>query len=441
MNLKRFDDIIAYKSETGITAFHARNLEVAEVSEEVFNQMTLIELKSSTVPRLAAHPSLDEMESFRLLKDWNLENNPDALSGEVKFGIKSLTLNITQICNLKCTYCAAGGDGTYGEAINKVSIEKTLPQLKFFLQSLKNGSTFNLSFVGGEPFLYPEAMKVIYDYVIAEAKPRNIQCKFMVTTNGTLITDKVINMLKTMRIYITVSLDGRQEINDVMRPSKNGKSSTEATLEGLKKLISIRDNLLSVGIAAVVTKENSNIKDNYLFFKSLDVDWCEFNYAYAERDQNTQAEYLKQMAEIVEIAWLTGGEEELRKLRTINAYFDVLDSQQRIENFCGAGKSYLMIDAKNRLYTCPWLVGEKDEIVGENSQLDYEKLSKYQKPLIELNNCNNCWARFVCGGGCMYVHREHTGDKHKKDEMFCERTRGLILLAILYYKKARASAT
>lgn len=435
MNLRRFEQIIASKNQDGITAFHSDNLEVADVSEEAFSQMIPIELTTSTIP---VAPSSDS-EAYQSLLDWNSYNNPEVRSGKVEFGIKSLTLNVTQICNLKCNYCAAGGDGTYGEPINKISVEKTLPQLKFFLENLKNNSVFNLSFVGGEPFLYPEAMKVIYDYVLLQTAGRNIDCKFMVTTNGTLITDKVLEMLKTMKIHITVSLDGVAEINDVVRPSKDGKSSTAATLHGLTQLAKIKDSLGSIGIAAVTSAQNLKVKESYLFFKSLNVDWYEFNFSYSEKSKPAQAEYLKQMHEIAEMAWQLGGEAELRKIKTFSTYFDVLDSQQRIENFCGAGKSYLMIDAKNRLYTCPWVVGEKEEVVGENSQLDHEKLSKYQKPLVELNNCQNCWARYVCGGGCMFIHREHTGDKHKKDELFCERTRGLILLGILYYKRARAS--
>ncbi len=444
MNLKRFQDIVAVKTgptdskgDSVITAFHGRNLEIAEMSEAAFSEMINIELRSAMVPNPLNF--MNDEEAFRSLKDWNQEENPDVKSGRVNFGIKSLTLNVTQICNLKCNYCAAGGDGTYGEAINKVSIEKTLPQLKFFLENLKNGSPFNLSFVGGEPFLYPEAMKAIYDYVRAEAAPRQIDCRFMVTTNGTLITDKALELLKTMKIHITVSLDGQASINDRVRPSKDGKSSTAATLLGLEKLVQIRSSLASIGIAAVTSAENLKLKESYLFFRTLNVDWYEFNFSYSEKSQAAQDEYLKQMNEIAAIAWASGGEEELRKIKTFSAYFDVFDNQQRIENFCGAGKSYLMIDAKNRLYTCPWVVGEKDEVVGEGSLLDYDKLDKYQKPLIELNNCQNCWARFVCGGGCMFIHREHTGDKHKKDELFCERTRSLIIIAILYYKRARAS--
>lgn len=444
MNLKRFQDIVAAKTgltdangEQLITAFHARNLEVAEMSEQAFNEMTDIQFKTSEVPEVSS--VTNDPEALQSLKDWNEENNPDVKSGKISFGIRSLTLNVTQICNLKCTYCAAGGDGTYGEAINKVDVEKTLPQLKFFLEGLKSGAHFNLSFVGGEPFLYPEAMKVIYDYILLQTAGRDITCKFMVTTNGTLMTDKTIEMLKTMKIHVTVSLDGDASINDIVRPSKNGKSSTEATVQGIKRLVEIREHLASVGIAAVFSSANMFVKESYLFFKTLNVEFYDFNFSYSEKSQETQNEFIKQMGQIAQLAWNAGGEDELRKIKVFNLYFQTLDNQQRIENFCGAGKSYLMIDAKNRLYTCPWVVGEADEVVGEGSQLDYDKLGKYQKPLIELNNCQSCWARYVCGGGCMFIHREHTGDKHKKDNLFCERTRNLIFIGILYYKRARAS--
>lgn len=444
MNLKRFHDIIAVKTGLTntngsqlITAFHARNLEIAEMSEAAYNEMTEIPFKSAIIPGASENPQ--DTDALQSLKDWNEENNPEVRSGKVSFGIRSLTLNVTQICNLKCTYCAAGGDGTYGEAINKISVEKTLPQLKFFLENLKNGSHFNLSFVGGEPFLYPEAMKAIYDYILLQTTGRQIECKFMVTTNGTLITEKAIELLKTMKIHVTVSLDGEAAVNDVVRPSKDGKSSTAATLEGVKKLVAIRPQLASIGIAAVYSANNMHVKDSYVFFKTLGVDVYDFNFSYTEKSQQAQNEFIKQMGQVAQLAWSSGGETELRKIKTFDAYFNVFDNQQRVENFCGAGKSYLMIDAKNRLYTCPWIVGESDEVVGQGSQLDYDKLDKYQKPLIELNNCQNCWARFVCGGGCMFIHREHTGDKHKKDDLFCERTRNLIILGILYYKRARES--
>lgn len=434
MDLRRFQDIIAVQTNDGIIAYHSRNLEVAELSPEAYEQMAKINLRTSGIP----FANLNQNEAAASLTGWQQEENADVKSGHIEYGIKSLTVNVTQICNLKCVYCAAGGDGTYGDPVNRINVEKTLPQLKFFLEKLKDGSTFSLSFVGGEPLLYPEAIRLIYDYVMLQTAGRNIRSKFMITTNGTLITDKVLDMLRTMKIHITVSLDGESTINDQVRPSKDGRSSTALTVDGIKNLVGIKSNLASLGIAGVYSAKNLEVKKSYLFFKSLGVDWFEFNFSYTEKDTAAQTEYLAQMKEIAQLAWDAGGETEFRRIKAFNLYFQTLDSQQRIENFCGAGKTFLMIDAKNQLYTCPWVVGEKDEIVGTGASVDLQKLDKYQKPLIELNNCQTCWARFLCGGGCMYIHREHSGDKHKKDELFCERTRSLILLAIMYYKRARA---
>lgn len=434
MDLRRFEDIIAVQTADGIVAYHARNLEVAELSPEAYSSMEKIDLTANAIPLRTITASPGNLS----LQQWQLEENAEVKSGQITFGIKSLTINITQICNLKCTYCAAGGDGTYGDPVTKINVEKTLPQLKYFLEKLVPGSSFNLSFVGGEPFLYPEAMKVIYDYIQLQAAGRDIHCKFMVTTNGTLITEKALQLLATMKIHVTVSLDGDASINDQVRPSKDGKPSTQQTLEGIKSLIAIRSSLASIGISGVYSSQNLEVVKSYLFFKSLGADWYEFNFSYLEKDQNAQASFLQQMNEIAAIAWAAGKESELRKIKSFDSYFSTLDSQQRIENFCGAGKSYLMIDAKNQLYTCPWVVGEKGEIVGQGQNLDVSKLDKYQKPLIELNNCQTCWARFICGGGCMYINKAHSGDKHTKDKLFCERTRGLILTAIMYYKRARA---
>lgn len=434
MDLRRFQDIIAVQTNDGIIAYHSRNLEVAELSPEAYQQMAQINLRTSGIP-LA---TLNADEAAASLTGWQQEENLDVKSGHIEYGIKSLTINVTQICNLKCVYCAAGGDGTYGDPVNRINVEKTLPQLKFFLEKLKEGSTFSLSFVGGEPLLYPEAIRLIYDYVMLQTAGKNIRSRFMITTNGTLVTDKVLDILRAMKIHITVSLDGEAKINDQVRPSKDGRSSTALTIEGIKKLVGIKANLASIGIAGVYSAANLEVKNSYLFFKSLGVDWYEFNFSYTEKDTAAQLEYLEQMKQIAQLAWDAGGETEFRRIKAFNLYFQTLDSQQRIENFCGSGKTFLMIDAKNQLYTCPWVVGEKAEIVGTGSSLDLEKLEKYQKPLIELNNCQTCWARFLCGGGCMYIHREHSGDKHKKDELFCERTRSLILLAIMYYKRARA---
>lgn len=442
MELKRFKDIIAFKNKDGVNsddtiiAFHATNLEVAELSEESFNEMTSIGLESGEIPD--EKPNVDE-DANSALAEWNSEKNPDARSGKLEFGIRSITINVNQICNLKCSYCAAGGDGTYGEPTNQISIEKSFPQLRFFLASLKSGSKFSITFVGGEPLIHPTAIKAIYEYVVNEAKELNVIPNFTIVTNGTLLTGNTAEIVRAMKVHITVSIDGTKDANDLLRPTKNGTSSTDLTLAGIEEISKNRGSILSFGIAAVFANGNEDLVRNYSFFKALSPDWIEFNFAYSEGSKELQLKYLSQMSKIAKIAWTNGGEQELRKIRLFDHYFKMLDAQQLIENHCGAGKTYLMVDAKNKLYTCPWDVGKKDELVGQNELLDHEKLAKYSKSLIELNNCQSCWARHLCGGGCMYIHKAHTGDKHKKDNLFCERTRSLILDTLLYYKRARSA--
>ncbi len=119
MEQRRFKDIVAFKWEQGAPlAFHARNLEVAEISAEAWEGLQ--------------GDALSLSEATEELKLWEQEVNPDVKSGKLEIGIRSLTVNVTQICNLKCTYCAAGGMVPMVLHKLKINVEKTLPQLKFF---------------------------------------------------------------------------------------------------------------------------------------------------------------------------------------------------------------------------------------------------------------------------------------------------------------------
>ena len=108
--------------------FQSDTLEVAELTPDTFLGLTKISLKSSLIPSVLksglSPVQVGELES------WNLESKPVPIKKAQPFKAKSLNINVTQICNLKCSYCAAGGDGTYGDPVKRVEIEKTLPQLQ-----------------------------------------------------------------------------------------------------------------------------------------------------------------------------------------------------------------------------------------------------------------------------------------------------------------------
>lgn len=419
MQTQQFGDILAFQTPEGqYLGFHHQNMEVAELSPEAWQS-------------LQSHQALPE------LKAWNSEINPDVKSGQVEFGIRALTLNVTQICNLHCTYCAAGGDGTYGDPVRKISVEKTLPQLDFFLARVPAGESFSINFLGGEPLLYPEALELIAAHATAESEKRGIKVRFNIVTNGTLFSEKNIAILSKIHADITISCDGPPEIQDQFRPSKNGTASSKSLIEGLERLLQNKNRQGSIGFTGVFGPHNLQLRKSYEFYRSFNVDWYEFTYDHSQSTPEASQQYLEQLGEIAKIAYSEGGEAALRQIKVFDHYFHQLDSQQKTENFCGAGKSYLSIDSRNNLYTCPWLVGQKDEIVGTQTTLFSDRLKPYEPSLTKLNSCQSCWANTLCGGGCMFIHKNRTGSKHKVDSEFCNRTRDLILLALSYYQQSR----
>jgi uncharacterized protein len=410
--------------------FHAQRLEVAELSEEAW-----VGLGEGTV-------SSDGLEA---VKSWSHETKllSKSTPATKKSYVKSLSINVTQVCNLHCVYCAAGGDGTYGAPTKKIAVEKTLPQIQWLIERVPTDGSFSINFLGGEPLLYPEALSAIGEYAKSLASERNIRVSFNVVTNGTLFTEKSIAELKKINCAITLSLDGPAEINDLVRPGLSGKGVTLKILEGLQFLLRDRKNLGSIGVQAVFGQHNTEVIKAYVFFRELGLDWYEFNYDQTNSDSISSSKFEKELKQVAEIAvahGTTSKETELRKIKFFDQIFSYLDGQKGTQNFCGSGSSYLVIDAQNRAFTCPWEVNDLKMAVGLGSDLNLEKIQHLKTSQIEANNCGSCWARYLCGGGCMYAHKKVTGNKHKPDPNYCERTRNLISTAIMHYESFRGLA-
>jgi uncharacterized protein len=436
LQIRRFKDIVAFRQgEETPVAFHARNMELAEISEDAWQSLASGSFLSAEAPDLVSYG-----EASSELREWESDENPEVHSDEpLKFTIRSLTINVTQICNLHCTYCAAGGDGTYGDAVKKISVEKTLPQIRFFLDQLGHGSAFHISFLGGEPMLYPEALKAIADYTKEEALKKNISVTFKITTNGTLLSEKNIAILNDIGTAVDVSLDGPAAVNDSRRPDKAGRGATEKIIEGIERLAALRKNIPYIELHSVMDPQHYDVEGTYEFFKTLPVDRFEFTFSVNETSIRSSQLFVESFEQAAEKAFRAGGEKELRRFRIFDRYFDILDNQERIENHCGLGKTLAVIDARNRIFNCPWTVGDKANQIGDGIDMDYDQLEKYSKSQVEANQCQSCWARFVCGGGCSFVHESLDGKNMNKKNDFCFRTRYLTALALRYYSLIRGN--
>jgi len=436
--LKRFKDILAFSDEDKTYyAFQANSIQVAEISKEMWNSMLPYSLQDNTIPLATELHSPESV--LKDLETWNAETQEkvEANTQSQSRKIHGLNININQICNLKCTYCYAGGDGTFGEPVKNISVEKTLPQIKFFMDRLQDGDIFSIKFVGGEPLLYTDGILAVAEYVNEMAQVKRLKPQYSIVTNGTQINDKNLKALISIKATVTVSCDGPPQIHDQFRKTKSGECSSKAVLEGIKRLVEHKSQLGGLQVSGVFGKHNMALVEAYKFYRTYPFDTFKFSVEFNEADPQFNQIFQEQFSEILSIAYESGGETELRRIHEVNHYFTQMDEQTKVIHHCGAGISNLAIDAKNRVYPCPMMVSNAQQEVSFNEKLIASLEQDFKENLIEQNNCNNCWARFICGGGCMYVNNNISGDLHKKSSTFCERTRFMITKTLSYYAKIR----
>jgi len=176
-------------------------------------------------------------------------NENDTITGEyireylLRQGYKQLTLEVTQRCNLRCKYCI------YSEYYPTYRSHSTLDMpwsickkaIDIYFGYLNEGSRYNpnrvpvIGFYGGEPLLKFGLIKQSVEY-IRDKYSEWKETMFTITTNGTIINDKIIKFLVDNNFQIIVSLDGPKEIHDANRVFPNGRGSYEYVSKFLRKV-------------------------------------------------------------------------------------------------------------------------------------------------------------------------------------------------------------
>lgn len=366
---------------------------------------------------------LEQEELAEELAGWSLP----AISSS-KSGLTTLTVNVTQVCNLKCLYCAAGGDGTYGQAQKRIIIDQVLPQLQRIMdQVAKESKSFRVSFSGGEPLLYPQGIEVLSQYLTDWAKDLNIDLQFSVITNGTLLTVENLELLAKYHMSVSVSLDGSIEVNQISRPSATNKDWATQLVAGLGRLAMYKSRLGALVVAGVFNTKNADLWSAYQFYQQFAFDYYDFNVDYYAKSDEFNLSFQTDLARIAEDLYQRFGESGLRKILFFDRLFKRLDARKPLQHHCGAGKSYLTLSAQGQLYACPWTIGDqKFQIATTLGGQLYE--SQFQPP------CATCWVKGLCGGGCRFHHDVAGADQVKN---YCQRMKSLISLGMKYYKQER----
>ena len=188
---------------------------------------------------------------------------------EILINAKTLILEITEDCNLRCTYCVFDEKHIFERNHSKkeMPLELGFDAIKDFYARTNQEEGY-VVFYGGEPLLAFDSIKKIVNYA---NQISNHRLKFSLTTNGLALSRSKFDFLIENNFLITVSLDGDRETHDKQRLTVKGKGSFDGIINNLIKLRNYSDDYFksNVLINCVISNENDILKINE-FFKDND---------------------------------------------------------------------------------------------------------------------------------------------------------------------------
>ena len=134
--------------------------------------------------------------------------------------VKALCLHIAHDCNLACRYCFAE-EGEYHGRRALMSYEVGKHALDFLIANSGNRRNLEVDFFGGEPLMNWQVVKDLVAYGREQEKLHDKKFRFTLTTNGILLNDEVQEFVNREMSNVVLSIDGRKEVNDKMRPFRN----------------------------------------------------------------------------------------------------------------------------------------------------------------------------------------------------------------------------
>lgn len=313
---------------------------------------------------------------------------PNLLELEV---LERLEIMLANDCNLNCKYCYAGG-GNYGKTPTRMNPE----DVEKYLDALLIGKYRSVGIVmlfGGEPTIAPKTIQAICEYFNKNVLNGTF-CSmptFTMVSNGTLIDEKLVEIIKKYEIRVTISVDGPKDINDLLRVDRNGNGTFSRIEHGIRlmqsagcppKMIEATYTSLHKQMGYDKKKLHAYLKDHFGVERILVANCTATpdNDVLAYND-DSEIESTKDSLEI--------------RIGLARKFF--------VDVSCSAGISSCALMPNGELYPCHFFVNDnafriatfsKDEFDYDN----YPNVLSHMSPSHKCNNarCAKCWAKTLC---------------------------------------------
>lgn len=352
--------------------------------------------------------------------------------------VKALCLHIAHDCNLACRYCFAE-EGEYKGDRSLMSAEVGKAALDFLVRSSGNRRNLEVDFFGGEPTLNFGVVKEVVAYGRSLEDKFNKHFRFTLTTNGLLVNDEIMEFANKEMDNVVMSIDGRPEVHDYMRPAPNGKPSYHIILPKFIRFAESR-NQQKYYVRGTFTRRNLDFSNDVLHLADLGFEQISMEpvvglpeepYAIREEDLPQIFEEYDRLAQI-----MIEREKEGKPFNFFHFMIDLTGGPcvaKRLSG-CGSGTEYLAVTPWGDLYPCHQFVGENEFLLGNVFEGihkpeicdDFRKCNVYTK-----TKCKDCFARFYCSGGCAANSFKFHGTIDDAYDLSCEMERKRVECAIM----------
>ena len=400
------------------------------------------EILNDTYPAQDIENALEEIQE---LKDKDMlfttdiyENAIEQFSEHHEPVVKALCLHIAHDCNLACRYCFAE-EGEYHGHRELMTYETGKQALDFLIANSGSRRNLEVDFFGGEPLMNWQVVKELVRYGREQEKIHNKNFRFTLTTNGVLLNDEIMEFANQEMGNVVLSIDGRKEVHDHMRPFPKGAGSYDLILPKFKKFAESRHQD-KYYVRGTFTHYNLDFSKDVLSladqgFKQISVEPV---VAPDEADYAIRREDLPQIFEEYDALAreMIKREKEGNGFNFFHFMIDLTGGPcvyKRLSG-CGSGTEYLAVTPWGDLYPCHQFVGTEEFLMGNvwegiktpEIQKEFRHCNVYTK-----EECKKCFARFYCSGGCAANSFNMHGTINSTYEIGCELQRKRVECAIM----------
>ena len=341
--------------------------------------------------------------------------------------VKALCLHIAHDCNLRCAYCFAG-TGEYKGHRSMMSPEVGRKAIDFLIDASGNRKNLEVDFFGGEPLMNFDTVKDIVAYARGREAETGKNFRFTLTTNAVLLDEEKMKWADEVMHNIVLSIDGRPEVNDAMRKRVDGSGSYERILPNIRKMVALRGEK-SYYVRGTFTRANLDFADDVLHLAHLGFDQVSVEPVVANKDSDLdirEEDLDRCRAEYERLARLYV--QERKNGNRFNFFHFMIDLEggpcvaKRLRG-CGSGTEYMAVTPEGDLYPCHQFVGQSEFRLGDvfgglvetPVRQQFLETTVYTKP-----DCDACWAKFYCSGGCAANAWQFNRDIKKPYTIGCE---------------------